>query len=195
MFYSSMAWFMKADREAAFIELVKLTYQQRGFGDFYGHLLVAQGAGEIMVEYGVHAWDVAAIKPIVEEAGGRFSDWSGTSTIHAPTSDHQRPGARPSPGDPATSGGGGSNVLLRESQCLRYWPCNGWATSPAASGSSIRRCCRPRWSTAIAGPWRRSGKRSAACASVGPRQSGSPRPWAWCWACARARISPGGAAG
>ncbi len=84
MFYSSMSWFMKADREAAFIELVKLTYQQRGFGDFYGHLLVAQGAGEIMVEYGVHAWDVAAIKPIVEEAGGRFSDWSGTSTIQRP---------------------------------------------------------------------------------------------------------------
>ena len=60
------------------------TYQQRGFGDFYGHLLVAQGSGEIMVEHGVHAWDVAALKAIVEEAGGRFSTWDGTTSIHQP---------------------------------------------------------------------------------------------------------------
>jgi histidinol-phosphatase len=57
---------------------------QRGFGDFYGHVLVAQGSGELMVEYGVHAWDVAAIKPIVEEAGGRFSAWDGTQDIERP---------------------------------------------------------------------------------------------------------------
>ena len=37
-----------------------------------------------MIEHGVHAWDVAAIKPIIEEAGGRFSDWSGTPSIHTP---------------------------------------------------------------------------------------------------------------
>jgi histidinol-phosphatase len=37
-----------------------------------------------MVEHGVHAWDVAAIKPLIEEAGGRFSDWSGTPSIHRP---------------------------------------------------------------------------------------------------------------
>jgi histidinol-phosphatase len=84
LFYSSLFWFMKAGCEDVFIDLVKKTYQQRGFGDFYGHLLVAQGAGEIMLEYGVHSWDVAAVKPIVEEAGGRFSDWSGTATIHRP---------------------------------------------------------------------------------------------------------------
>ncbi len=37
-----------------------------------------------MVEYGVHAWDVAAIKPIVEEAGGRFSDWDDGADINRP---------------------------------------------------------------------------------------------------------------
>jgi histidinol-phosphatase len=47
-------------------------------------VLVAQGSGELMVEHGVHAWDVAAIKPLIEEAGGRFSDWSGTPSIHRP---------------------------------------------------------------------------------------------------------------
>lgn len=84
MFYSSMSWFMKAGNEQNFIQLVRSTWQQRGYGDFYGHLLVVQGSGEMMVEYGVHSWDVAAIKPIIEEAGGRFSNWSGEPTIHTP---------------------------------------------------------------------------------------------------------------
>jgi histidinol-phosphatase len=37
-----------------------------------------------MMEYGCHAWDLAALKPIVEEAGGRYSDWSGQPNIHRP---------------------------------------------------------------------------------------------------------------
>jgi histidinol-phosphatase len=84
IFYSSMSWFLKAGRPDAFLELVRRTSRQRGFGDFYGFVLVAQGSGEVMVEYGVHAWDVAALKVLVEEAGGRFSDWDGTSSIHRP---------------------------------------------------------------------------------------------------------------
>jgi histidinol-phosphatase len=84
MFYSSLSWFVKAGRQAEFLGLVAATQRQRGFGDYYGHLLVAQGAGEFMIEHGVHAWDVAALKPIVEEAGGRFTDWAGRPTIHSP---------------------------------------------------------------------------------------------------------------
>jgi histidinol-phosphatase len=84
IFYSSLSWFIKAGRQSAFLEMTARTERQRGFGDFYGHVLVAQGSGELMVEHGVHAWDVAAIKPIVEEAGGRFSDWSGQPSIHSP---------------------------------------------------------------------------------------------------------------
>jgi histidinol-phosphatase len=84
MFYSSLSWFIKAGRQEAFLELVKRVQRQRGFGDFYGFLLVAQGSGELMMEHGVHVWDVAAIKPIVEEAGGRFTDWNGLPTIHRP---------------------------------------------------------------------------------------------------------------
>ena len=77
-------------------DLADRTQRQRGFGDFYGFVLVAQGSGELMVEQGVHVWDVAAIKPLVEEAGGRFSDWDGNPTIHR-TGRHrqQRPAARP----------------------------------------------------------------------------------------------------
>ena len=47
-------------------------------------MLVAQGSGELMVEHGVHAWDVAAIKPIIEEAGGRYSTWDDTGSIMQP---------------------------------------------------------------------------------------------------------------
>jgi histidinol-phosphatase len=47
-------------------------------------MLVAQGSGEVMVDYGVHVWDVAAIKPIVEEAGGQFTNWDGQQDIHRP---------------------------------------------------------------------------------------------------------------
>jgi histidinol-phosphatase len=84
IFYTSLPWFQKADRVDAFLEFTRRSQTQRGFGDFYGHMLVAQGGGELMVEYGVHAWDVAAIKPIVEEAGGRFSNWDGSQDIERP---------------------------------------------------------------------------------------------------------------
>lgn len=84
IFYTSLPWFQKADRVDAFLEFTRRSETQRGFGDFYGHVLVAQGSGEMMIEYGVHAWDVAAIKPIVEEAGGRFTNWDGSQDIERP---------------------------------------------------------------------------------------------------------------
>jgi histidinol-phosphatase len=84
VFYSTVGWFVRAGCQEAFLELSAKTQRQRGFGDFYGFVLVAQGSGEVMVEHGVHAWDVAAIKPIVEEAGGRFSNWDGGVDIHRP---------------------------------------------------------------------------------------------------------------
>ena len=84
LYYSSLSWFLKAGRQDAFLELTRRTERQRGFGDFYGHVLVAEGAGEAMIEHGVHAWDVAALKPIVEEAGGRMTDWDGGGDITRP---------------------------------------------------------------------------------------------------------------
>jgi histidinol-phosphatase len=84
LFHTSMAWFVRAGRSDVFQELAGKVQTERGYGDFYGHLLVAQGSGELMVEQGVHAWDMAALKPIVEEAGGRFSDWEDTPTIYRP---------------------------------------------------------------------------------------------------------------
>ncbi|HXD86995.1 MAG TPA: inositol monophosphatase family protein [Urbifossiella sp.] len=84
MCYSSIRWFQKAGREQTFLELVAKTQRQRGFGDFYGFVLVAEGACDVMLEHGVHEWDVSALKAIVEEAGGRFTDWKGTPTTATP---------------------------------------------------------------------------------------------------------------
>jgi histidinol-phosphatase len=49
----------------------------RGFGDFWGHLLVARGAGELCMEPELRIWDYAALKVIVEEAGGRMTTLGG----------------------------------------------------------------------------------------------------------------------
>ena len=49
----------------------------RGWGDGYGHFLVAAGRVDIMIDPILNAWDVAALKPCVEGAGGSFSDITG----------------------------------------------------------------------------------------------------------------------
>lgn len=83
-FYSSLSWFMASGVKEAFLDMTHRSQRQRGFGDFYGFMLVAQGSGEIMLEYGVSPWDVAALVPILEEAGGTFTDWDGNRTIYRP---------------------------------------------------------------------------------------------------------------
>jgi histidinol-phosphatase len=55
-------------------------WRTRGFGDFWSHVLVAEGGVDIAAEPVVSAWDLAALQVIVEEAGGRFTDFSGTAT-------------------------------------------------------------------------------------------------------------------
>ncbi len=54
----------------------------RGFGDFYQHMLVAEGAGEIAIDPEVRPWDVAALQIIVEEAGGRATTLDSERSIY-----------------------------------------------------------------------------------------------------------------
>jgi histidinol phosphatase-like enzyme (inositol monophosphatase family) len=56
------------------------TRLQRTWGDCYGHILVATGRAEIMLDPILHIWDCAALQPILEEAGGTFTDWRGVAT-------------------------------------------------------------------------------------------------------------------
>ncbi|MBW3539913.1 MAG: histidinol phosphate phosphatase [Planctomycetes bacterium] len=53
----------------------------RGWGDCYGHLLVATGRAEFIVEPQMSPWDAAALVPILEEAGGHYLDWQGRRRI------------------------------------------------------------------------------------------------------------------
>lgn len=61
--------------------LQNLTALQRGWGDCYGHCLVATGRADIMLDPRMNPWDCAALIPILQEAGGRFTDWQGHVTI------------------------------------------------------------------------------------------------------------------
>lgn len=54
----------------------------RGWGDCYGHVLVATGRAELMIDPALNAWDAAALLPIVEESGAHFIDWNGNPTIY-----------------------------------------------------------------------------------------------------------------
>jgi histidinol phosphatase-like enzyme (inositol monophosphatase family) len=54
----------------------------RGWGDCYGHALVATGRAEVMLDPIMHSWDSAPFLPILTEARGRFTSREGIATIH-----------------------------------------------------------------------------------------------------------------
>jgi histidinol-phosphatase len=80
---SQVDTFAKRGALAAFEELQAAAYITRTWGDCYGYLLVATGRVEMMVDPILNVWDAAAVQPIIEEAGGSFTDWQGEPTIYA----------------------------------------------------------------------------------------------------------------
>jgi len=70
-------------RGAGFAALLRAAWRNRGFGDYWGYALVAEGAAEMMVDPDISPWDVAAPSILVEEAGGRFTDLDGARTIYS----------------------------------------------------------------------------------------------------------------
>jgi histidinol-phosphatase len=64
-------------RAPGFSRLLAAAWRERGFGDFWGYTLVAEGAAEAMVEVGLSIWDTAAPTVLVEEAGGQVTDFDG----------------------------------------------------------------------------------------------------------------------
>ena len=58
-------------------ELARDAWHARTFSDFWQHVLVAEGAVDAAVDHVVNAWDIAAVRVIVEEAGGRCTDLTG----------------------------------------------------------------------------------------------------------------------
>jgi histidinol-phosphatase len=82
--WSGMRAMEAAGHGSAVRELARLAWRDRGFGDFWGYMLVAEGAAEAMVEVGPTLWDLAAPALIVAEAGGRLTDFAGTDTYAGP---------------------------------------------------------------------------------------------------------------
>lgn len=77
LLYTDPRGFALARREEAFERIRRATGFERTWGDCYGHALVATGRAEIMLDPILHEWDAAALLPILEEAGGVFTDWTG----------------------------------------------------------------------------------------------------------------------
>ena len=79
--YAGMKTFLRPPRNEAVLELVAEGSRTRGFGDFWGHVLVARGAAELMMEPELNVWDYAAPQLVTEEAGGRVTTLDGGPTV------------------------------------------------------------------------------------------------------------------
>ena len=66
---------------AACEEIARRAKARRTWGDAYGHILVATGRADVMLDPIMNVWDCAALLPIIVEAGGTFTDWTGRGTI------------------------------------------------------------------------------------------------------------------
>jgi histidinol-phosphatase len=80
--YDSVDAFESVGLDAEFLALARRCWRARGFGDFWAHMLVADGSIDIAVEVGgLAVWDIAAVKVVVDEAGGRCTDLRGEARI------------------------------------------------------------------------------------------------------------------
>jgi histidinol-phosphatase len=79
--YTSVDGFRSQGREGALDRLIGATRVNRGWGDAYAHALVATGRADVAIEPIMNIWDNAPLLPILTEAGGRFTDWSGRPRI------------------------------------------------------------------------------------------------------------------
>jgi histidinol-phosphatase len=78
---SSLEGFYETGLAGLLRTLAHRAYRTRGFGDFWGHMLVARGAMHVMIEPRLNLWDFAALEPIVAEAGGRMTDLDGAPPV------------------------------------------------------------------------------------------------------------------
>jgi histidinol-phosphatase len=80
---SQLDLFSERGAMEAFQELERRATITRTWGDCYGYVLVATGRADVMLDPVMNVWDAAALQPIIEEAGGAFTDWAGQPTIHS----------------------------------------------------------------------------------------------------------------
>jgi histidinol-phosphatase len=78
--YSSLGDWEAQGRLGGLLDLGRAVWRTRAYGDFWSHMLVAEGAVDVAAEPEVSLWDLAALMVIVEEAGGTFTDLAGRRT-------------------------------------------------------------------------------------------------------------------
>ncbi|MFL5648660.1 MAG: inositol monophosphatase family protein [Chloroflexota bacterium] len=83
--YGSARDLEASGRAPGFRGILRDAWRERGFGDFWGYALVAEGAAEAMIEVDLSAWDAAAPFLLIEEAGGRATDFEGRRAVDSRT--------------------------------------------------------------------------------------------------------------
>lgn len=77
--YSSLDGWLEAGRGRGFLDFQGACWRTRGFGDFWSYMMVAEGSVDVAAEPELAVYDMAALVPIVEEAGGRFTSLDGAT--------------------------------------------------------------------------------------------------------------------
>jgi histidinol-phosphatase len=85
LLYGSAQDVVASGKAPGFGDLIDDVWRDRGFGDFWGYTLVAEGAAEAMVESDLSSWDMAGPMVVVEEAGGRMTTFDGHRSVHERT--------------------------------------------------------------------------------------------------------------
>lgn len=78
--YNNMQLWDQAGKLTQLIELSRKVWRTRAYGDFYSYMLLSEGSIDLVAEHDLKIYDIAALVPIVEEAGGRISDLAGPLT-------------------------------------------------------------------------------------------------------------------
>jgi histidinol-phosphatase len=79
--YASLSGWAELGLQQALIELISQVWRSRAYGDFWSYMLVAEGAVDLAAEPELSLWDMAALAPIVTEAGGRFTGLNGVDGV------------------------------------------------------------------------------------------------------------------
>jgi histidinol-phosphatase len=80
--YSSLSGWGRLGLRDAFVTLATRVWRSRAYGDFWSYMLVAEGSVDLAAEPELSLWDMAALAPIITEAGGRFTGLNGVDGVH-----------------------------------------------------------------------------------------------------------------
>ncbi|WP_036283271.1 inositol monophosphatase family protein [Microbacterium sp. oral taxon 186] len=84
--FQSLAQWDEVGRAADLLRLSRAVWRDRGYGDTWPYMLLAEGRLELVAEFGVKEYDIAALVPIIHEAGGRFTDIDGADSLSSRSS-------------------------------------------------------------------------------------------------------------